>query len=148
MARILVVDDEESVRDFVQRALQMHGHDIRTAKDGGEAGVLLDQFRFDALVSDIRMPVMDGISLALKVKSEQPDLKVLLMTGFSSELKRAHNIGRLIDSVITKPFTIEQLNEAVQHLFHDTLWMAPGGPRAYSASQSGTRSSDKSSSSD
>lgn len=122
MARILVADDEQGVRDFVSRALTMHGHSVRTASDGAEAADLASRHMFDVLVADIRMPIMDGISLALSLRTEQPEIKILLMTGYSSELQRAHNIGSIIDGILSKPFTLDKLLDSVQHLFHEELW--------------------------
>ncbi len=113
MARILVTDDEESVRSFVARALELDGHDIITAADGGEALDLALQEKFDLLLADIRMPVMDGIALALNVTAKRPNLPVLLMTGYATEEQRAHNLDRLIAGIISKPFTIEQITDLV-----------------------------------
>jgi two-component system, cell cycle response regulator CpdR len=115
MARILVVDDEEPIREFVRRALELAGHDIVTAKDGGEGlDLLVAQSGFDLLLTDIRMPVMDGIALALAVAREKPDLPILLMTGYADQRERARNLDALIRDVLTKPFTLDQLRETVE----------------------------------
>ncbi len=113
MARILVADDEESVRSFVARALALDEHEVTTAPDGGAALDLALQEEFDLLLTDIRMPVMDGIALALNVTAKRPNLPVLLMTGYATEEQRAHNLDRLIAGIISKPFTIEQISELV-----------------------------------
>lgn len=113
MAQILIAEDQDSVREFIIRTLEMHGHTVRSAKDGAEAYDILQHGGTEVLVSDIRMPIMDGISLALKAKGEQPDIKILLITGYSAELKRAYNISQLVDGILSKPFTAEQIHEAV-----------------------------------
>lgn len=113
MARILVADDEESVRSFVARALEHYGHSVDTAADGGAALQRLAEQRYDLLLADIVMPVMDGISLALKLSATQPDLKILLMTGYAKEQQRAHNLQEIIHDVIAKPFSMEDLGSAV-----------------------------------
>lgn len=113
MARILVADDEESVRSFVARVLALDEHEVTTAPDGGAALDLALQEEFDLLLADIRMPVMDGIALALNVTAKRPNLPVLLMTGYATEEQRAHNLDRLIAGIISKPFTIEQISELV-----------------------------------
>lgn len=113
MARILVADDEKSVREFVQRALSLQGHSVMAVKDGAEALSLLDRHRFDILLSDIRMPMMDGISLALQVRAEQPSVKIMLMTGYSGELERAHNMSTIVDYVLAKPFALAGLMDAL-----------------------------------
>ena len=115
MARILVAEDDDNVRAFVVRALEMSGHEVLEASDGGLAlEVMADEAgRFDLLVSDIKMPVMDGIGLALAVKAQHPDLTILLMTGFADQRERAHGLDALIYDVLGKPFSLAQLVEKV-----------------------------------
>ena len=113
MAKILLAEDEEAVRAFVRRALEGHGHAVVEVVDGGQALERLTDGGFDLLLSDIVMPVMDGIALALKVTAERPELPILLMTGFAAEKQRAHNLEALITEVLSKPFTMEQLLRAV-----------------------------------
>ena len=115
MARILVADDEASVRSFLERALTLRGHEVETAADGSEALAALGRGEFQLLLTDIVMPVMDGITLALKAASEQPDLVILMMTGYAAEKQRAHNLEALIHDVVLKPFTMEQICRAVDH---------------------------------
>jgi CheY-like chemotaxis protein len=111
MARILIAEDDDNVRTFVLRALEIAGHDVTAAEDGGLAAEILleEQGRFDLLVSDIKMPVMDGIELALTVGAQYPDLTILLMTGFADQRERAHGLDALIYDVIAKPFTLDAL---------------------------------------
>ena len=115
MARILVAEDDDNVRAFVTRALEMAGHEVHEASDGGLALEIMadEDGRFDLLVSDIKMPVMDGIGLALAVKSQYPDLTILLMTGFADQRERAHGLDALIYDVLGKPFSLAQLVEKV-----------------------------------
>ena len=120
MARILIVEDEESVRDFVNRVLTMHGHSVLIAKDGAEAVDLMDNHHFDLLLSDIAMPMMDGISLALKVRASRPHVPILLMTGFADERQRAHNLSLLIEGLITKPFNMDQLLAVVNKVLEQS----------------------------
>lgn len=114
VARILLAEDEASVRSFVRRGLESQGHDIIEACDGGEALELLYRENFDLLLSDIVMPVMDGIALALKASANYPDMPVLLMTGYAAEKQRAHNMDSMIADVLSKPFTLDQLIKAVR----------------------------------
>ncbi len=112
MARVLIAEDDAAVREFVSRALSHGGHEVATANDGLEALGVLDDESFDLLVTDIVMPNLDGIALALKVAKEYPAMPVLLMTGYAAERQRAHNLEVLIHDVITKPFTLRQICEA------------------------------------
>ncbi len=113
MARILVAEDEASVREFVMRALTHAGHEVVTVVDGMRALDALHGGRFDLLITDIVMPGMDGISLALKVTKDWPRLGVLLMTGYAAERQRAHNLDALIHRVIAKPFSLTEFLAAV-----------------------------------
>jgi two-component system cell cycle response regulator CpdR len=113
MAKILVVDDEESIRSFVQRALAMDGHDVKTACDGAEALDVLVENSFDVMLSDIRMPLMDGIALALSAGRDYPGMTILLMTGFADQRERTSDLETLIHDVVTKPFSLAQIREAV-----------------------------------
>jgi DNA-binding NtrC family response regulator len=115
MARILLAEDDDGVRAFVSRALQHVGHEVVEAEDGGLASEVMqdEQGRFDLLLSDIKMPVMDGIALALNVAASFPDVTIVLMTGFADQRERAHGLDQLIYDVIPKPFTLQQVLEKV-----------------------------------
>ena len=93
------------------RALALHGHEVVEAEDGGLALEVLteEQGRFDLLLSDIKMPVMDGIALALASASRYPDLTIVLMTGFADQRERAHGLDALIYDVVPKPFTLADI---------------------------------------
>ena len=91
MARVLIADDEDAMRSLVARAIAMDGHDIVAVQDGAEALEVLvrDAGAFDLLLTDIQMPVMDGIALALTAARDFPALTILLMTGFADQRERA-----------------------------------------------------------
>jgi CheY-like chemotaxis protein len=115
MARVLIADDEDSMRSLVARAIAMDGHDIVAAEDGAEALEILvgDGGGFDLLLTDIQMPVMDGIALALTAARDFPDLTILLMTGFADQRERASNLNAIVHDVITKPFSVADIRTAV-----------------------------------
>ncbi len=113
MANILVAEDDEAVRAFVTRALAYRGHRVKSVADGSDALVALEREAFDLVLTDIVMPVMDGIALALKVARDYPSSKVLMMTGYADEKQRAHNLDLLIHDVVAKPFSLEQICDAV-----------------------------------
>jgi len=114
LARILVAEDEETLRNLVVRALAQDGHEVVAASDGAEALELLvrNQGRFDLLLSDIRMPLMDGVTLARAAAHDNPDLVILLMTAYADQRQRAGLDARIHD-VITKPFTLAEIKVAV-----------------------------------
>jgi two-component system, cell cycle response regulator CpdR len=115
MARVLLAEDEDPLRAMCARALTGDGHDVEAARDGGEALDLLtrEHGRFDLLLTDVRMPVMDGIALALATARDFPDLTILLMTGFADQRERAQGLDAIIHDVIAKPFTLAMLRGAV-----------------------------------
>jgi two-component system cell cycle response regulator CpdR len=115
VARILLAEDEEALRAFISRALAQDGHEVIATADGGEALDVLtrEQGRFDLLLTDIRMPVMDGIALALAAARDHPELMILLMTGYADQRERAHGLDALIHDVIAKPFSLEDIRKAV-----------------------------------
>ncbi|MBG6145652.1 CheY-like chemotaxis protein [Labrenzia sp. EL_142] len=117
MARILLTEDDEAVRSFVKRALELDGHSVDVAEDGGEAVETLarEKGEFDLLVSDIKMPVMDGIALALQTARDFPDMPILLMTGFADQRERANGLDALVHDVITKPFSLVDIRKAVRN---------------------------------
>ena len=115
MARILIAEDEEDLRDLVRRALTEAGHAVATAADGAEALEMAEREApgFDLVLTDIRMPVMDGIALAETVAALRPDLTILLMTGFADQRERTDRLDAVVDDVLGKPVSLGQLVEKV-----------------------------------
>lgn len=116
MARILIAEDEEGIRSLVARALSQDGHAVTTANDGAEALDLLTRERgaFELLLTDIRMPIMDGIALALAAARDHPNVAILLMTGYADQRERASGLNALIHDVIAKPFSLATIRTAVR----------------------------------
>lgn len=115
MSRILIADDEDAMRTLVARAVALDGHETMTAADGGEALDLLvaEDGKFDLLLTDIKMPMMDGIALALAAARDYPDLPILLMTGYADQRERASGLEAIIHDVVTKPFSMADIRAAV-----------------------------------
>lgn len=115
MARLLIAEDDEAVRTFVSRALMIDGHEITATEDGVEA---LDHLsrddQYDLILSDIKMPVMDGIALALNVARDHAHVPVLLMTGYADQRERADGLDRIVQDVVQKPFSLAEIRTAVR----------------------------------
>ena len=111
MAKILIVEDDESVRTFTARAIAGDGHAIDTAEDGdiGLAAIRDAGGGYDLVLSDIRMPAMDGIEMAKLASSEFPGLRILLMTGYAEQRERAADLQHIIVDVVPKPFTLNEI---------------------------------------
>jgi len=112
--RVLVVDDEEPVRSFVERVLREAGYETATASDGPEAlETTLAQKRFDILVTDLMMPKMMGDELARRLRHEEPAIKVLYLTGFSDRLFKDKTTLWEDEAFLDKPCTVKGLLQAV-----------------------------------
>jgi len=116
MARILIVEDDESVRAFTARAIAACGHAVDTAEDGdlGLSSIREAQGGYDLVLSDIRMPAMDGIEMARRAAGDFPGLKILLMTGYAEQRERARELDGLVEDVLTKPFSLADFRAAIR----------------------------------
>lgn len=112
--KMLIADDEPAVLEYVSRAARALGHDVTSVTDGYQALEALAEDSFDLLLTDIVMPGLDGIALALKCQKDFPELMILLMSGYAAERQRAHAMEELFHAVLSKPFSMEELDEALQ----------------------------------
>ncbi|AZO36523.1 response regulator [Mesorhizobium sp. M2A.F.Ca.ET.037.01.1.1] len=115
MAKLLIVEDDESVRTLAARALERDGHDVTVATDGSQGLDAIRQARggYDLVVSDIRMPEMDGIEMATAAAREFPTLRIMLMTGYADQRERAEELNGIILDVVQKPFTLAEIRARV-----------------------------------
>jgi DNA-binding NtrC family response regulator len=114
--RVLVVDDEPSIRITLQDDLREAGHDVRVAAAGDEAWALLERERFDVLVSDVNMPGMRGHDLLRRAKAANPDLSVILITGYGAIESAVQAMKDGAADYILKPFRNEQIVHALGKL--------------------------------
>src|SRR5437870_5174288 len=116
MARILLAEDDRSMRDYLQRALQRVGYEVEAVGCGTEAMPLLRSERFDLLLTDIVMPEMDGIELAQKASTIDPDIRVMFITGFAAVALQG---GRTAPEakLLSKPFHLKDLVMEVDRMF-------------------------------
>jgi len=121
-ARILIVDDEPGIRTFVDRALREVGYVTATAADGLEALRVAEVFgAFDLLLTDLRMPAMNGDDLAERIRQREPDVKVLYLTGFSDQLFREKRTLWEGEAFLDKPSSVKGLLEAVSLLLNGVI---------------------------
>jgi two-component system, response regulator FlrC len=111
--RILVVDDEPLVCDAVKMMLGFDGHDVKTAGSAKEALAMLENEQFDLVITDFEMPGMKGDELAAAIKSRSPSQPVVMITAYAEMLQAAGNPLRGVDLIISKPFLLENLREAI-----------------------------------
>ena len=125
--RILVVDDEEPIRRFVDRVLRDAGHETLTAADGVEAIAISQNQKapFDVVVTDLMMPGIAGDELARRLRQDEPKIKVLYLTGHSDRLFVEKVTLWQDESFLEKPCSVKGLKEAVALLFFGRLEAPP-----------------------
>jgi len=108
-----VVDDEPLVCDAVKLMLDFDGHDVATAGSGKEALVKLEQSKFDLVITDYEMPGMKGDELAAAIKTRDTRQPVVMITAYAELLQSSGNPLTGVDWLISKPFLLENLREAI-----------------------------------
>ena len=120
--RILVIDDEPTALDLLRRILEMKGYDVLVATNGLEGVKLFLQQPCDLVITDMVMPVKDGLQTILDLRSHVPDLPIIAISGGGTISKERYlAVAGYLDRVITiaKPFAIEDITEAVSNLLQD-----------------------------
>ena len=111
--RILVVDDEPFVCEAVKMMLAFDGHEVKIANSGREALLVLENETFDLVITDFAMPAMKGDQLAAAIKSRLPRQPVVMITAYAEMLQSAGEPLPGVDFLISKPFLLENLREAI-----------------------------------
>lgn len=113
--RILLVDDEEQILNFVKYVLDKEGCIVSTAENGKEAMVQFSMAEFDVVVTDIAMPVQDGIDTIIEMRQLSPSVAIVAMSGVSANEKLLRLASEFeADVTIKKPFTVEEIVAAVK----------------------------------
>ena len=105
MARILVVDDEEGIRAFIAEVLDDEDHEVMQAGDGAEAAGLLEKSAFDLVITDLKMPRMDGLELLSRVKELEPATEVVMLTAHGSVDSAVEAMKRGAFDFLSKPLS-------------------------------------------
>lgn len=120
MAKILIAEDDTSMREFLSMALERAGHKTESCEDGKIALDILDKHKdFNLLLADIVMPGMDGIELSQKAMHLYPTLKVMFITGFAAVAVGERNPDHETANVLSKPFHLKDLVEQVEKILSD-----------------------------
>jgi len=112
-ARILVIDDEEAVRDILSRMLTTKGHQVETASDGDEGIERFKKHPFDLVFTDLGMPKLSGWGVGKALKELNPKIPVVMITGWGMELNREKMSQNGIDLMISKPFNFNQVTQLI-----------------------------------
>jgi DNA-binding NtrC family response regulator len=118
--RILVVDDEESMCNFMEIMLKKEGYTVSTAQSGPEAIERIDTEHPDLVISDIMMPEMSGIELMTEAKKRREDLHFIVMTAFASVDSAVEALKKGADDYITKPFKIDEIKQVIKTLLQES----------------------------
>jgi signal transduction histidine kinase len=118
--RILVVDDEPSVLDVCARALTRHGYEVRAARGGAEALALLGAETFELLLTDVKMPDIDGLELLRRVRALDPQVAIVVLTGHGTVDIAVESIRLGVRGFVIKPFTLQELAEVIADALEKT----------------------------
>ncbi len=131
--RLLVIDDEAVLRECLSRALPRWGYEVLSVSSAVEALAALRRESFDVVISDIKMPGINGLELLHQIKQEWPELDVILATGYvtSDTAKTAHLSGAY--DYILKPYTLEHLTAVIDRALHDAASRHRTSPSAKAA---------------
>lgn len=116
--RILVVDDEENIRDVVKLNLELDGYEVITANDGKKGLQRFQGEHFDLIILDVMMPEIDGFTLAEQIRLTNAEVPIIMLTAKDSAIDRITGLKRGADDYLTKPFNLEELLLRVQKLLH------------------------------
>ncbi|MCA6285216.1 cell cycle two-component system response regulator CpdR [Phenylobacterium sp.] len=115
MPRILLAEDDDSLRGFLARALQRAGHEVEACADGTEAAARIDR-DWDLLLTDIVMPGMDGVELARLAAERHPGLRIMFITGFAAVALKAEETAPPGARVLAKPVHLRELVVEVERM--------------------------------
>jgi excisionase family DNA binding protein len=107
--RVLVVDDEASIRDLLAKTLALAEYDVDVAADGRSALERMRMYPYDLLIADLKMPGMDGLTVIREAKRYKADLPVIIITGFSTESSAIEAVNLGVAGYLTKPFRVPQV---------------------------------------
>ena len=117
MKRIIVIDDDQTIRDVLRDYLQELGYRVILAADGLEGMVKIKQERYDLIILDIRMPYVSGIGLIKIAREIKPDIPVICMTGYGISPEKIA-AEEQVDLILSKPFELKTLSQAINKLLH------------------------------
>jgi two-component system, OmpR family, response regulator MprA len=118
---VLVVDDDLKVRASLDRALRANGFDVQLAEDGGAALAKIEEFSFDAVVLDVLMPGLDGISVCRSLRADGSDVPILMLTARTAVADRVTGLEAGADDYLIKPFALEELLARIRALLRRTM---------------------------
>jgi CheY-like chemotaxis protein len=115
--RILVVDDEPAVADTIRMVLAFRGHTVEVADAAESALTRFEPGKYDLVITDLSLPKMDGLALAGAIKELAPTQPIILITAYAESIQSDKERLSKVDFLIGKPFSLQQLQEALTKIF-------------------------------
>nr|MBS0037042.1 response regulator transcription factor [Saprospiraceae bacterium] len=116
MSRLLLVEDEEQLRELLEMNLEMEGYEVVTASDGKKAFKLFSEQHFDLIVLDIMLPEMDGLAVCEQIRLRNKEVPIIFLTAKDTTGERVEGLKKGGDDYLTKPFDLEELMIRIQNL--------------------------------
>ena len=116
--RILVVDDEPRICHLIEELLKLEGYQIDVSFSGTDALEMIKQYNYQMLITDLKMPGIDGLELIQKAKEQNPEIRTIMVTGYTTVDTAVQSLRHGVDDYITKPFNIFELKKAVKQILH------------------------------
>ena len=116
--RILVVDDEPRICHLIEVLLKREGYQIDVSFSGTDALEMLKKYNYQMLITDLKMPGIDGLELIQKAKEQNPEIRTIMVTGYTTVDTAVQSLRHGVDDYITKPFNIFELKKAVKQILH------------------------------
>jgi len=120
-ARILVVDDEETIRELLSKTLALAEYEVHVAPDGRTAVDRMRIIHYDLLITDLRMPGVDGLTVIREARRLKADIPVIIVTGYSSEASAIEAINLGVQGYLTKPFRVPRVLAAAEKALGETI---------------------------
>lgn len=129
---ILLVEDEENLQEALKLNLELEAYSVTAASDGTEALRLLEQEHFDLMILDVMLPELDGISVCERVRLENNDIPILILSAKNTSADRVNGLKKGADDYLTKPFNLEELLLRVQKLLEKSERLTQSKPQVVS----------------
>jgi CheY-like chemotaxis protein len=118
--KILVVDDDENIREVLSDLLLLEGYEILLAEDGEQALLIFEEILPDVVITDLGMPGISGWEVARRIKSKDPSKKVIVISGWGATLQKDQLEENYVDQVLPKPFHLEQVKKIIAEVMEKT----------------------------
>lgn len=116
MKKVLIVDDQEGIRKLLAEACIILGYDAQTVCTGMEALEILNKYKFQLAIVDMKMPGLSGIETIVQMKTIDEDIKTILMTGYGESFSMEENVNEIANGVVLKPFDLDEIRGLLEAL--------------------------------